>query len=57
MEVGGGLEDRETLSMASGDKQRWEERKEGASILCSTIPLTRSGGEEPEGSRSGSHYV
>lgn len=53
MEEGAGLEDRAVLSVATGDKQRWEERKEGFSILCSTIPPTRNSGEEWEGSRSG----
>lgn len=44
MEVGDGPTERETLSVTTGDKQRWKERKEEASI-----PPTRNRREEQEG--------
>lgn len=53
MEEGAGLGDRAVLSVATGDKHKWEGRKKGFHILCSTIPPTRDSGEEWEGSRSG----
>lgn len=57
MEEGAGLEDRAVLSVATGDKHKWEGRKEGFRILCSTTPPIRNSGEEWEGSRGWSNFA